>query len=409
MAYFYYEAVDFSGTRYRGFLRAGSKREIVEYLQNIGLQPIRVYRIPAIAYFLLRARPHLSVSELIEFLKGVGYGVKSGIPLLEILVSLQEEMGSRRARAFVEEVIMEISKGNRFSDVLKKYRFIPPMVISFVEVGEETGDLGDNLLRAAERLAFIQDVKRQIKGALVYPLFSLIVVLISLGVWMFFVIPKLAAFLKDLDIPIPFYTQILLEIAKHKNELLMAVFGFVILIFVMYILVKLGRTVSRFEIFNYLIGKLVLSLPVFGKLARDYNNFLVASLLSSLISAGLNMDVALSILKTTIFNGVYRRALDRIDEAIREGEGIANAFKEAGIFPPLFIRYVAIGEKTGTLDEQLSFLANYYKERMDSFLTVLPKVLEPMLLLIAGGIIVFMVIAVFVPIYSSIGKIIGGV
>ena len=411
MAFFYYKAVDYAGHKHKALLDASTREDLIRELESAGLYVVRIYRIPIFIYYLLKANPRLKTEELIEFLKEVGYGIKAGIPLLEILISVQEDMTSRRAKAFMEEVLMEINRGARFSKALSGYSFIPPLVLSFIEVGEETGNLGENMLKAAERLEFIQDVKNQIKGALIYPIFSLTIIFISIGIWIFFVIPKLARFLSELDMQIPFYTRFLLQLAFHKSLILKALISIFAISIAIIFLIKLSkklRNVRFLNQFSFAVEKLFLSMPIFGRIMREFNLFLVSSLLASLISAGINLDASFYLLETTIANEVFKRAIGIVDNVVREGNSLMSGFKEARVFPLLFVRYVSIGERTGTLGEQFDFLASYYRGRMDSFLSVLPKVIEPLLLVIAGGIIVFIVVAVFVPIYSSIGKILGG-
>jgi len=411
MPFYYYEAVDYTGYKHKSLTKANSKEVVVRDLEGAGLYVVKVYRVPAFVYYLLRPTPKLKTEELIEFLKGVGYGIKAGLPLLEVLVSVQEDMPSRRAKAFLEEVLIEINRGARFSRTLAKYSFIPPLVLSFVEVGEETGNLGENMLKAAERLTFIQSVKSQVKSALVYPLFSLAVIFVSLGVWIFFVIPKFAEFLSELHIEIPFYTRILLQLAFHKEAISRAVMEALAAFIVVLALTKLSRKFRNTKVMghaNFIISKIMLHLPIVGRLAKEFNLFLISSILASLISAGVNLDASFYLLRTTVANGVFQKAIDIVDNVVREGNSLAEGFERAKVFPNVFTRYVAVGERTGTLSEQFEFLASYYKDRMDSFLSVLPKVIEPTILVIAGGVIVFMVVAVFVPIYNSVGKLLGG-
>jgi len=118
------------------------------------------------------------------------------------------------------------------------------------------------------------------------------------------------------------------------------------------------------------------------------------------------MEMVMMTLRNVISNGYYIKALEEATEKIREGAMISQSFRETRAFSSLFLRYLTVGERTGTLDEQLNFIARFYRDKIESFLMTLPKIIEPLLLMVIGGIIVFMIVAVFVPIYTTIGKVI---
>ena len=131
--------------------------------------------------------------------------------------------------------------------------------------------------------------------------------------------------------------------------------------------------------------------------------------MGALVEAGVTMSQAFRILFQTVNNAVFYRAIEKVDNLIREGESLADSFRQGKSFSSLFIRYVMVGERTGTLDQQLNFLSHYYREKVDSILSLLPKLLEPILILFVGGIMFLMIISVFMPIYGSISKILKSV
>ncbi|HIC87713.1 MAG TPA: type II secretion system F family protein [Aquificae bacterium] len=412
MPYFYYRATNFAGETVSGIIEATDKSEAIEKLSSISLVPERVIRIPSFIYFLIKhifsAPPYMSPRELIDFLKSVGIGIKAGIPLLELLISIQEEMTSRRAKAAVREIIQTLSAGGTFSQALKKLKFVPSIVIAFAEIGEETGNLADNLIFASQRLEFIETVKSQVKSASIYPIISFTVVMASLFVWIYFVIPKVSVFLYSLGLELPVYTLFLLNLSKKREIILYYFLGIFGGILISYFLLKfITKKFGKGHILVYLKDKIKMKIPILGKFIKEYNLFLLASFMSSLLRSGCSIERMFSILRSVIDNAVFYRAINEINERVNKGESLTEAFRNAKIFPPFFLRYMAVGEKTGTLDEQLEIVAQFYKEKLDRILSTLPKLIEPIMIALIGIITLSMIMAVFYPIYSQIGKILG--
>jgi type II secretory pathway component PulF len=411
MAYFLYTAVDrISGTKQRGVITAEHLKEAFEILSNINLVPENIYEIPGIIANLLRTKPHMKIAEIIEFFKGIGHALNAGVPLLEILVAYQNELPSKKARAAIQEMALKISQGQPFSQVLRELKFFPILALAFAEIGEATGNLGENLIKAAERIEFLESLKSQAKKAMVYPCFVISVMILAIIMWLFIVIPKMSQFLTALNLKLPVYTQWLLYISQHRIVILYflgAIVGVIVVTMIINRLIK--KLFSKEHIVLYLQHKLLLGIPLVGKIVYNYNHFLIASFTGALIGAGITISQVFNILFQTVNNAVFFKALQKIDSLVREGESLSEAFRQSGVFSSLFTRYVMVGERTGTLDNQLEFLADYYREKVDSVLSVLPKLLEPILILFVGGIMFGMIMAVFMPIYSSISKVLKAV
>jgi len=412
MAYFYYKATNLAGETISGIIEAIDKSDAIEKLTSLSLVPERVIRVPSLIYLIIKhifsASPHMSPRELADFLKSVGIGIKAGIPLLELLISMQEEIESRRGKAAVREIIQVLSSGGTFTQALKKLKFVPSIVIAFAEVGEETGNLADNLIYASQRIEFIESVKSQVKSASIYPIISLIVILASLFVWIYFVIPKVSVFLFSLGLELPGYTLFLLNLSKKRELILYYFLGIIggILLFT-FLLKFIERKFGKGHILVYLKDKIMMKMPILGKFIKEYYLFLLASFMSSLLRSGSSMEKMFVILRSVIDNAVFYRAINEVNERINKGESLAEAFRATEIFPPFFLRYIGVGERTGTLDEQLEVVAQFYKEKLDRNLSTIPKLIEPLMIAFTGIITLAMIMAVFYPIYSQIGKILG--
>ncbi len=410
MPYFYYIAIDrFSGDRQKGVLTAEHINHAFDLLHSLGLVPEKIREIPAIFGYFLKAKPHLKTGEMIEFLKGVGHALNAGVSLLEILVALQNEMTSKGAKVAIQELAFKVAQGNLFSQAMRELNIFPPLVIAFAEVGEATGNLGENLIKAAQRLEFVENIKSQTKRAMIYPVFILLVMIGAILVWLFLVIPRMTEFLATLNIKLPVYTRALFYVSQHKILVLYffgGLAGFVFLNFLGSLAIK--RFFGKDSRVLYIKDWLLLKIPVVGGIINNYNLFIISSFMSALISAGIAISQVFIILFQSINNAYFYAHLLRIDEKIREGETLSEAFKKEKIFPPMFIRYLMIGERTGTLDNQLDFLGFYYRDKLESVLTLIPKILEPVIIIFMGLVMFGMIVAVFMPIYSSISTMLKG-
>lgn len=409
MAYFYYSAIDrLSGNRQRGLLKAEHIKEAFDTLSGISLVPERVTQVPGFLANLVRTRPYMNTAEMVDFLKGMGHALSTGVPILEILVAFQNELPSKRARATIQEMSLAISQGQSLSEIMEKLGFFPVLVRSFVEIGEATGNLGENMLKAADRIDFMEGLKGQAKRAMIYPIFVALTIMLAVGVWLFVVIPKVSTFLAALNVKLPAFTRYLIYLSQNRmvvaydvGMFIGAIVGFNIM----------NRLIKRFfgkeHVVLYLKDGLAMKLPIVGKIIYNYNHFLIASFAGALIGAGIHISQVFRILSQAVDNAVFYRAVEKAESMVREGEQLSLAFRDTKVFSALFNRYIMIGERTGTLDTQLDFLATYYKNRVDAILTLLPKLIEPLMILLVGGIMLAMILAVFMPIYGSISKIIG--
>ena len=154
---------------------------------------------------------------------------------------------------------------------------------------------------------------------------------------------------------------------------------------------------------------ITMRVPVVGRLIFYYNAFLISSFLSALIAAGLNISHALVIIGRAINNAIYYQVVEKIRQEIETGSTLTEAFRQhASLFPPMFIRYLLVGERTGTVDTQMNYIATIYRTKVEDILKMIPKLMEPLLITFLGIIMVGMIVAVFSPIYSSISKIMEG-
>ena len=410
--YFLYYGIDrISQKKVRGLVEASEYSDAYAKVIDIGYIPEKINELPKwFPVSLFRSKPHMRINEIIEFLEAIGHGFNAGIQITEILIDYRNEIGRKKAQAAVQAIIEDLREGSSFSSTLKKLGFFPPTVLSFIEIGENTGNLGENALEAAQRVKFTEGLKSEIKKAMIYPAFVLFSIMGSISIWLFVVIPKIASLFKTLNIKLPSYTMALIDLANNKIQILYYLAGIAIFFTLINVI---NRLIRRFFGKEHLIlrikDNIIMQVPVVGKLIFYYNSFLISSFLSALIAAGLNISHALIIVGRAINNAIYYQIVDKIRQEIETGSTITEAFRQhARLFPPMFIRYLLVGERTGTVDTQMNYIATVYRTKVEGILKMIPKLMEPLLITFLGIIMIGMIVAVFSPIYSSISKIMEG-
>jgi len=410
--YFLYYAIDrISQKKVRGIIEASEYSDAYGKVIDIGYIPEKITQLPKwFPISLFRTKPHMRINEIVEFLEAIGHGFNAGIQITEILIDYRNEIGRKKAQAAVQAIIEDLREGSSFSATLKNLGFFPQTVLSFIEIGENTGSLGENALEAARRVKFTEELKGEIKKAMIYPAFVMFSILGSISIWLFVVIPKIASVFKALNIKLPSYTMALINISNNKTLILYYLAGIVSFFIAINIVNGLIRKFFGKEHFILrLKDSITMRVPVVGRLIFYYNAFLISSFLSALIAAGLNISHALVIIGRAINNAIYYQVVEKIRQEIETGSTLTEAFRQhASLFPPMFIRYLLVGERTGTVDTQMNYIATIYRTKVEDILKMIPKLMEPLLITFLGIIMVGMIVAVFSPIYSSISKIMEG-
>jgi general secretion pathway protein F/type IV pilus assembly protein PilC len=410
--YFLYYAIDrISQKKVRGIIEASEYSDAYGKIIDIGYIPEKITQLPKwFPISLFRTKPHMRINEIVEFLEAIGHGFNAGIQITEILIDYRNEIGRKKAQAAVQAIIEDLREGSSFSATLKNLGFFPQTVLSFIEIGENTGSLGENALEAARRVKFTEELKGEIKKAMIYPAFVMFSILGSISIWLFVVIPKIASVFKALNIKLPSYTMALINISNNKTLILYYLAGIVSFFIAINIVNGLIRKFFGKEHFILrLKDSITMRVPVVGRLIFYYNAFLISSFLSALIAAGLNISHALVIIGRAINNAIYYQVVEKIRQEIETGSTLTEAFRQhASLFPPMFIRYLLVGERTGTVDTQMNYIATIYRTKVEDILKMIPKLMEPLLITFLGIIMVGMIVAVFSPIYSSISKIMEG-
>src|SRR5215475_6441383 len=331
--------------------------------------------------------------EIAAFTRQMATLIKSGIPLAEALGALVEQISNVRLKTPVSEVRTAVNEGQSFADALAKHpRLFDELFVSMVRAGEVAGNLDEVLTRLADFLEGSQKLKSKVQSAMIYPLVMVVVGAIIMSVLMIKVIPNITEMFKQQGKTLPINTRMLIASSDFlRNWWWAALFALVagIVLFMQWIKGKDGRRAW---------DGFLLKLPVVGELVRTINVSRFARTLGTMLHSGVPMLRSLDTAKQIVGNVLIQEAVDDAKRAVTEGESLATTLKKSGQFPATMIHMVAVGEKAGQLEQMLSRVAEAYEAEVDTKLSRLTALLEPVMLVAMGGAVAFIVFSILQPI-----------
>jgi len=338
----------------------------------------------------------LSAHEKELFVKRLAYLLKAGIPILQSLTMIKDQSRSKFQKKIIESLIKSVANGQPLHVGLKPFRNIfGDFIINVIRVGENTGFLHQNLNYLTEELKKRRLLKRKIIGSLVYPVFIAIATIIITTLLIIFIFPKILPILSSLNVQLPITTKILIAISNFLTHYGFYFFGGLILFIVAIIMIS---KLPKVQIF---INRITPSVPIIGKLLQNYYLANISRTLGILLKGNLNLIEAIKITAETTPNLLYRKMLEEIGENILRGKKISNQFENfPRFFPVLIPQMLAVGETTGNLSGSLLYLAEFYESEVDDMTKNLSSTLEPVLMIIMGTVVGFVVISIITPIYG---------
>jgi type II secretory pathway component PulF len=274
-----------------------------------------------------------------------------------------------------------------------------PAYVAIINAGESSGNLGSAFRDIANYSEWSFNLKRQIKQALTYPIIVLILISIALAIFVSYVIPKLVKFILELNRPVPLPTKILI----YFNEFILAWWPLILgllLSAILFILIGM-----RFERFRYLWDHYKLKIPKAGEVFRDVALVRFVNYLRILYRSGIQIHQSFSILRDVVGNRFFQEKIDRIRELVMGGESLADSMERVKGFPSLLERTFRVGERTGALEKSLEQLGSFLDRQINANVKRATSLLEPVLLLIIGMVLIFVIISVIWPIYGILGEI----
>ena len=321
--------------------------------------------------------------------------VKAGMPLLRALRTVTDQLDPGPLRDVFGAVAGDVEAGVKLSEALSSHpKWFPPFYVNMVRAGEVGGLLDEILKRLAELMEKQARLRERVKSALMYPAFVMVAAVGILIVLMVFVVPTFLGMFSELGSNLPLMTVILVNACNVVRAwwwiVLLALAGMAVL----------GRMFLQTPMGRRLADQASLGAPLFGSLVERIVVARFARTFGTLIASGVPILSALETVRATVTNVVIDEALQEVEHSLKVGESLAQPMERSGVFPPLVTRMIALGEETGQLDRMLMQVADSYEEEVEVQLGGLTQLLEPMLIVFVGGIVGFIVIAMFMPLMS---------
>ena len=398
MAVFEYLAISGAGRESTGIIEADSPAAARRRLREQGLHPVTVGEsaVGGIAArevrlrSLIKRKPAEEVSLLTRQLAVL---LEAGMPIVDALSAVLEQVDTPRLERVIHELRDKVKQGATLGDALAAHpREFSDLYVNMVRAGESSGALEAVLFRLADYLQNQIRIANRIKSALAYPMIMCTFGLAVIAFLMTFAIPKISQVFEDLNRNLPAITTFLIKTSTAARDYWWL--GLVVLTAVVFALNRYTKTPSGRRRWDWLR----LNAPVFGDLSRKLAMSRFSRTLGTLVEGGLTVMPALDIVKRVVQNVILEDAVDEARKAVRRGQDLATPLRESGLFPPMLVHMVSLGERSGQLEKMLLRVANAYEEEAETKVSTLMSLLEPAIILVMGVFVAFLVLAILLPI-----------
>jgi len=404
MSVYIWEGRSRRGTVERGEISAANEAAVRMALRRQQIQAIKIEVKPKDILEGLRIfrRKRVKEKDIVVFTRQFATMIDAGLPLVQCL----EILASQQPHEFFKETILkvksDVESGSTFADALRKHPIVfNELFCNLIAAGETGGILDTILNRLATYIEKAMNLKKKVKGAMVYPAVVLSVALVVVAGLLLFVIPVFQKMFADMGGTLPTFTQLIINLSEFLRRYFLLVAALLIalgIIFRRYYKTEGGRAT---------VDDYLLRLPIFGSLIRKVAIAKFTRTLSTMLSSGVPILEGLDIVARTSGNKTIETAIIKTKMSIGEGKTISEPLGASGVFPPMVVQMISVGESTGALDSMLSKIADFYDDEVDVAVAALTSMLEPLLMVFLGGAIGALVIAMYLPIFQM-ASILGG-
>ena len=409
MPLFAYQALSAQGTPTSGEIEAESERSARRTLQLNGvyvmqlrkagggqfLQALKQVNIKQLMALELTPS-RLPQRELVAFTRQFATLISANIPVVQALDSLLEQTEQRGLKRLLQQVRTRVNEGQSLGDALALQKGLPQFYVPMVQAAEASGKLGMVLEELADLMEKRARIAGQVRGAMTYPVFMLVVGTLVVAYLLTSVVPNITAMYADTNRQLPAATVTLIAISDFLRHA-----GFALLVLLAACGVLFSSIIKRNDALKTRWHGLQLSIPLFGDMLRKGVLARFSGVLAALLGAGVPIVKALSMCANLMPYLPYRTALQQVAQAVGEGRGLAESLKEHGnLFPPMLVHMTAVGEKSGKVEDMLHKVAAAQTRELEDTVNALTSLIQPALLLLMGGLIAFIMVAILMPIFE---------
>jgi type IV pilus assembly protein PilC len=408
---FKFEAKDAAGKVVKGTVSAASQADAVADLRRRNLQPVEVTKSSAFGGLFgkgsgkkkIAKKASAKKGELEVFTRQLSTMLSAGIPMLEALEILADQAESPGFAFCLDKVVSDIRSGSDLSKAMEPHKKVfSHIYVSMIRAGEVSGQIDTILTRLAEYLEASAHLRSEIKSAMTYPVISLVLVIGIASFLMIGIVPSFKPVFDSLEVDLPGLTVVIMDIAFFMRDYWYLIFGGLgAAIFAL-------KAVCKTPKGAYAKDQVMLRVPVFGILFKKVALSRFARTFSTLVKSGVPILGAMEIVSDTSGNLVISRIVDSARDSVRNGDSLSDPFSKSTVFPPMVVKMMAIGERSGALDALLEKIAEFYDQQVEAEVKGLTSMIEPIMIAVMGVIVGGIVLAVFLPIFKLQEKLSGG-
>ncbi len=401
MPVYIWQGKNVRGEKKKGEMESSSEEFVRTSLRRMKIEPTKIKPKPkdlfANVAFL---QPKVKEHDIILFARQFSTMIDAGLPIIQCLDILYSQQENATFKRMLKSIKESVEGGSTLAESLKKFpRQFDDLFVNMVAAGEAGGILDTILRRLSVYMEKAAKLKSQVKGAMTYPIVTLIIAAIVLAVILVFVIPVFQEMFADFGSELPAFTQLVIDVSDFaKKNIIWLVIGLVLFIVAF-------KKVYGTEKGRAMVDELILKLPVFGVLIRKVAVAKFTRTMSTMLSSGVAILEALDIVAKTAGNKTIEKAVYSVRSDIAEGRTMADPLQESGVFPSMVCQMIAVGESTGALDSMLEKIAVFYDDEVDQAVENLTSLIEPFMLVFLGVTIGGLVIAMYLPIFKMAGTI----
>lgn len=395
MPKFKYRAMNEAGERIEGTYEAASRDLVMDMISTNNYYPLKIEELNEGTKIDFSSMVRVKTKDIAIFCRQFYTMLDAGLSINSALHILAEQLANKKLRSSLVKVEEEVRKGATLSEAMKEQKQVfPELLVNMVETGEVSGNLDSIMLRMSNHYEKENKINNKIKNAMIYPIVLAVVAISVITVILVFVMPIFVEMFTSSGVQLPNSTKILLGLSSglRNNYIIVLLFTTAIIFLIRYYF-----KTDNGELF---INKIKLSFPIIKGLNEKIVVSRFTRTLATMLASGIPLVQGLQVVSSVVGNKIVQQALEKAREKVMMGEGLADPIKETGLFPPMLSSMIKIGEESGALDDILNKTADFYDEELDSAITTFTAILEPIMIVIMGAIVGFLMISIIQPMFG---------
>lgn len=395
MPQYKYRGREAGGKTAEGILEAENEKAVINNLRSKGLIVTSIEVQKKKTSFLAAKTKKVKLGDVVVFSRQLATMVNAGLPLVQSLHILAEQTENAGLKKVLQNIEQNVETGSSFSDAMAKFPAVfSELFVNLVRAGEASGMLDEILNRVATYLEAMNSLIRKVRSALVYPVAVSVMAVAIVIVLLVKVVPTFKSIFADFQADLPLPTVILIGLSEGLQKYFFVAIGLAVITYFLF------RRYVRTEKGRFKFDNFKLNMYVFGPILRKVAISKFTRTFSTLVKSGVPILTSLEIVGKTSGNVVIEKAVINVRDSIREGESIAQPLGKCGVFPHMVVQMIRVGEETGSLEDMLSKISDFYDDQVDAAVAGLTSIIEPILIAFLGVVIGAIVIAMFMPIFK---------